>query len=177
MLLARDSLHEFQLIKTALDTSFKNKDLGTLKYFLGLEVAHSTLGISPHLKKLRKTLKAEMPRMEQRIQKRERHMNICRSDESWIILKQSYFTTPPLRLRKTLKPELPRMEQRIQKAECHTNICMSDESWIILKGSYARWRFVWVDIGTDRWRLHSQCFPQEALFLKVLNNGQYTVKL
>lgn len=113
MLLARDSLHEFQLIKTALDTSFKIKDLGTLKYFLGLEVAHSTLGISLHLKKLRKTLKAEMPRMEQRIQKWERHMNIC----------------------------------------------MSDESWIILKGSYARWRFVWVDIGTDRWRLHSQCFP------------------
>lgn len=93
-----------------------------MKYFLGLEIAHSTLEISVHHKKLRKTLKAEMPRMEQRIQKRERRLNICMSDESWIILKQSYFTTPPLKLRKTLRAELSRMEQRIQKAKGHMNI-------------------------------------------------------
>lgn len=37
---------EFQNIKSILDTSFKIKDLGQLKYFLGIEVAHSKLGIS-----------------------------------------------------------------------------------------------------------------------------------
>lgn len=38
---------EITRIKSLLDTSFKIKDyLGNLKYFLGLEVAYSHLGIS-----------------------------------------------------------------------------------------------------------------------------------
>jgi hypothetical protein len=46
IILAGDSLEEFQSIKSILDTLFKIKDLGQLKFFLGLEVAHSNLGIS-----------------------------------------------------------------------------------------------------------------------------------
>lgn len=46
MILDGDSLTKFTLIKSILDASFKIKDLGQLKYFLGIEVAHSKLGIS-----------------------------------------------------------------------------------------------------------------------------------
>jgi len=46
IILAGDSLTEFEDIKSILHASFKIKDLGQLKYFLGLEVAHSKLGIS-----------------------------------------------------------------------------------------------------------------------------------
>jgi hypothetical protein len=46
IILAGDTLSEFDHIKSILHASFKIKDLGQLKYFLGLEVAHSKLGIS-----------------------------------------------------------------------------------------------------------------------------------
>jgi hypothetical protein len=46
IILAGSSLHEFDRIKSILDSKFKIKDLGVLKYFLGLEIAHSTAGIS-----------------------------------------------------------------------------------------------------------------------------------
>jgi hypothetical protein len=46
IILAGDSLSEFDHIKSILHTSFKIKNLGQLKYFLGLEVAHSHKGIS-----------------------------------------------------------------------------------------------------------------------------------
>ena len=46
VLLAGDSLAEFQHMKTVLNVAFKIKDLGRLKYFLGLEIAHSSKGIS-----------------------------------------------------------------------------------------------------------------------------------
>ena len=46
IILAGTSLTEFQRIKSILDAQFKIKDLGILKYFLGLEVAHSKVGIS-----------------------------------------------------------------------------------------------------------------------------------
>nr|ABD32757.1 Integrase, catalytic region [Medicago truncatula] len=46
IILAGNSLSEFQNIKDILHQSFKIKDLGQLKYFLGLEVAHSKQGIS-----------------------------------------------------------------------------------------------------------------------------------
>jgi len=40
-ILAGNSISEFQHIKSILLSSFKIKDLGQLKYFIGLEVAHS----------------------------------------------------------------------------------------------------------------------------------------
>ena len=46
IILAGDSISEITFIKNALYQAFKIKDLGTLKYFLGLEVAHSQSGIS-----------------------------------------------------------------------------------------------------------------------------------
>jgi hypothetical protein len=46
VIIAGNSLLECQHIKSILHTAFKIKDLGQLKYFLGLEVAHSSKGIS-----------------------------------------------------------------------------------------------------------------------------------
>jgi hypothetical protein len=46
IILAGNCLTEFHHIKQLLDSQFKIKDLGQLKYFLGLEVAHSQHGIS-----------------------------------------------------------------------------------------------------------------------------------
>jgi hypothetical protein len=46
IILAGNSLAEFTRIKQLLDSQFKIKDLGQLKYFLGIEVAHSQDGIS-----------------------------------------------------------------------------------------------------------------------------------
>jgi hypothetical protein len=46
IIIAGNSLSEFQTIKSTLHAAFKIKDLGQLKYFLGLEVAHSQQGIS-----------------------------------------------------------------------------------------------------------------------------------
>lgn len=46
IILAGDSMDEINLVKHLLDSTFKIKDLGKLKYFLGLEVAHSSRGIS-----------------------------------------------------------------------------------------------------------------------------------
>jgi hypothetical protein len=46
VILAGNTLSEFTLIKNVLHDAFKIKDIGQLKYFLGLEVAHSTSGIS-----------------------------------------------------------------------------------------------------------------------------------
>jgi hypothetical protein len=46
IILSGTSLHEIDRIKTILDNNFKIKDLGVVKYFLGLEVAHSKAGIS-----------------------------------------------------------------------------------------------------------------------------------
>jgi hypothetical protein len=41
IILAGNSMAEFDRVKVVLDVAFKIKNLGQLKYFLGLEVAHS----------------------------------------------------------------------------------------------------------------------------------------
>ncbi|GAU45704.1 hypothetical protein TSUD_86800 [Trifolium subterraneum] len=46
IIVAGTSMTEIQRIKSILDTNFKIKDLGILKYFLGLEVAHAKEGIT-----------------------------------------------------------------------------------------------------------------------------------
>ncbi|CAL0330280.1 unnamed protein product [Lupinus luteus] len=46
LILAGNNLDEISSVKRHLDTQFKIKDLGVLKYFLGLEVAYSKTGIS-----------------------------------------------------------------------------------------------------------------------------------
>ena len=46
VILVGDSLKEFDSIKTTLHSAFGIKDIGQLKYFLGLEVSQSTQGIT-----------------------------------------------------------------------------------------------------------------------------------
>src|ERR1044072_5218016 len=46
VILVGDYLKEFEFIKTTLHSAFGIKDIGSLKYFLGLEVAQSTKGIT-----------------------------------------------------------------------------------------------------------------------------------
>ena len=46
IILAGTSMSEFDRIKLILDETFSIKDLGILRYFLGLEVAHSKANIS-----------------------------------------------------------------------------------------------------------------------------------
>jgi hypothetical protein len=46
IILSGTSIDEINRIKSILDDNFKIKDLGIVKYFLGLEVAHSKAGIS-----------------------------------------------------------------------------------------------------------------------------------
>lgn len=46
VILFGNTMAEFQSVKDSLHQAFGIKDLGVLKYFLGLEVAHSTSGIS-----------------------------------------------------------------------------------------------------------------------------------
>ncbi|XP_062085881.1 uncharacterized mitochondrial protein AtMg00810-like [Humulus lupulus] len=45
VIVARNNLHEVENLKTRLNSQFKLKDLGNLRYFLGLEVARSESGI------------------------------------------------------------------------------------------------------------------------------------
>lgn len=45
IILAGNSIHEIQAVKVFLDQKFRIKDLGKLRYFLGLEIARSDTGI------------------------------------------------------------------------------------------------------------------------------------
>jgi hypothetical protein len=45
IIVAGNNLKQIQELKTYLGNCFKLKDLGVLKYFLGIEVAHSAQGI------------------------------------------------------------------------------------------------------------------------------------
>ena len=46
VILCGNDLAEINSVKVALDSSFRIKDLGNLKYFLGFEIAQSSMGIS-----------------------------------------------------------------------------------------------------------------------------------
>lgn len=46
ILIASNDVDVVSAFKQFLDNKFKLKDLGTLKFFLGLEVARTTIGIS-----------------------------------------------------------------------------------------------------------------------------------
>ncbi|CAN1751808.1 Retrovirus-related Pol polyprotein from transposon RE1, partial [Linum perenne] len=51
IILAGSSLHEIDIVKAHLQLNFKIKDLGSLKYFLGLEIARSSDGIAVNQRK------------------------------------------------------------------------------------------------------------------------------
>ncbi|XP_060200219.1 uncharacterized mitochondrial protein AtMg00810-like [Lycium barbarum] len=59
MLIAGDSLEQILETKTALQNAFKMKDLGELKYFLGIEFARSSKGITMHKRKYALELTSE----------------------------------------------------------------------------------------------------------------------
>jgi len=52
VIIAGNNLHESTCIKAILNNNFKIKDLGTLKYFLGIEVACTSTGIRISRKKI-----------------------------------------------------------------------------------------------------------------------------
>ena len=52
ILIASNDVDAVNLFKQFLDNKFKLKDLGALKYFLGLEVARTTKGLSLCQRKL-----------------------------------------------------------------------------------------------------------------------------
>ena len=45
IILTGDDVHEMNRLKTSISSTFENKDLGPLRYFLGMEVARSKKGI------------------------------------------------------------------------------------------------------------------------------------
>jgi hypothetical protein len=45
IILTRDDVLEMNQLKTSLSSTFEIKDLGSLRYFLGMEVARSKKGI------------------------------------------------------------------------------------------------------------------------------------
>ena len=45
IILTGDDVHEMNLLKTCISSTFAIKDLGPLRYFLGMEVASSKKGI------------------------------------------------------------------------------------------------------------------------------------
>ena len=51
LIIAGDDLHEIESIKKLFDDRFRIKDLGKLKFFLGVEMAHSKQGISHYQRK------------------------------------------------------------------------------------------------------------------------------
>lgn len=51
VILVGNSLGEFSHVKTILNDSLKIKDLGQLKYFLGLEITYSKLG-TPYIREI-----------------------------------------------------------------------------------------------------------------------------
>ncbi|XP_060179305.1 uncharacterized mitochondrial protein AtMg00810-like [Lycium barbarum] len=59
MILSGDDLDEITALKSFLDNQFKIKDLGTLNYFLGIEVAYSPTGLLLHHRKFIRDLLLE----------------------------------------------------------------------------------------------------------------------
>lgn len=51
LLITGSDVHEIQHIKEALETVFTIKDLGPMKYFLGIEVARNEKGLMLHQRK------------------------------------------------------------------------------------------------------------------------------
>ena len=123
ILIASNDIQPIDKLKVSLDQEFKLKDLGVLKYFLGLEVARSYKGISicqrkytlevlkeasmtackPNKVPMEQNLKLSKflgkllsdPRMYRRLVGRSLHLTITRPDIGYAMNKLSQFISKP----------------------------------------------------------------------------------
>ena len=111
--LAGDNLEEISMVKKLLDNRFKIKDLGPLKFFLGMELASTHCGITLYqrnytLDLLHDTaLLGAKPIQDHLIVLVARHNGCCPSSvifKPCILVQQFYSVTAPLR------PTLPQIQ-------------------------------------------------------------------
>ncbi|CAN0842427.1 Retrovirus-related Pol polyprotein from transposon TNT 1-94, partial [Linum grandiflorum] len=76
IILAGDNMNDIEVVKEYLKSVFKIKDLGPLKYFLGLEVARSKQGIAVNQRKYCVELLAEAGFLEAKESKTPMDMNL-----------------------------------------------------------------------------------------------------
>ncbi|XP_031277430.1 uncharacterized protein LOC116135863 [Pistacia vera] len=84
ILVAGNALPQIQFFKNLISTHFKNKDLGSLKFFLGLEVARTFTGIFLNQQKYALDILSDSGQLGARTASfpMEQHLKLSNEDES-----------------------------------------------------------------------------------------------